>query len=104
MVVFYHLTEPAHPKFRLIPKRKRCLQLHVTSGVVEIATSVSGLCSYYLSGSSPAKYAQFAAPAGMIHALTGLYQTGLVFGCQLVMKPVSLDPVRLPGPAPVHIV
>ena len=104
MVVFYHLTEPAHPKFRLIPKRKRCLQLHVTSGVVEIATSVSGLCSYYLSGSSPAKYAHYAAPAGMIHALTGLYQTQLVFGCQLVMKPVSLDPMRLPGPAPVHIV
>ena len=87
LVVFYHLTQPAHPKFRLIPKRMRCLQLHVASGVVEIATSVAGLASFYAFGQSPAKHSHYAAPAGVIHALTGLYQTQLVFGCQLVMKP-----------------
>ena len=87
LVVFYHLTTPPHPKFRLIRKRRICLQTHVACGVVEIVTAVSGLVSFYAFGVSPAKHAHYAAPAGVIHALTGLYQTQLVFGCQLVMKP-----------------
>ena len=87
LVVNYHLTTPPHPKFRLIRKRQICLKTHVAAGVLEIATAVSGLVSFYAFGQSPSKHALYAAPAGVIHALTGLYQTQLVFGCQLVMKP-----------------
>jgi Ca2+-binding EF-hand superfamily protein len=89
-VVFYHLTTPAHPKFRLIRKRRLCLQAHVASGVVEITTCCLALYDWRISGkpaSHVSHHARVAWMAGIVHAFTGLYQTHLVFGCKLIMRP-----------------
>ena len=90
LVIFYHLTTPPHPKFRLIRTRRLCLKTHVAAGCIEIGASCVGLFYWKVVGlpaAHVAKYAAYAWKAGVIHALTGLYQTGLVFGCKLVMRP-----------------
>ena len=90
LVVFYHLTVPPHPKFRLIRKRRLCLQTHVAAGCVEIVMAVAALLDWKVFGqpaSEVARHAAWAWKAGIVHSLTGLYQTQLVFGCKLVMRP-----------------
>ena len=88
LVIFYHLTTPPHPKFRLIRTRRMCLKTHVAAGCVEIYSCCAALFCWKVLGlpaAHVAKYATYAWKAGIIHAVTGLYQTGLVFGCKLVM-------------------
>ena len=90
LVIVYHLTTPPHPKFRLIRSRRLCLKTHVAAGCVEIATSCAALFNWKVLGLPAAdvvKHTTYAWKAGIIHSLTGLYQTGLVFGCKLVMRP-----------------
>ena len=90
LVIFYHLTTPPHPKFRLIRSRRLCLQTHVAAGCIEIATSCAALFEWKILGLPAAhvvKHGTYAWKAGVVHSLTGLYQTGLVFGCKLVMRP-----------------
>ena len=90
LVIFYHLTTPPHPKFRLIRTRRLCLKTHVAAGCVEIYSCCAALFCWKVLGlpaAHVAKYATYAWKAGVIHSLTGLYQTGLVFGCKLVMRP-----------------
>jgi hypothetical protein len=81
------VTQPPHPKFLLLPKRWWSIRTHLVTGVIEITASVAGLVASAVFGASVAPYIRFAAPAGIIHALTALYQTELVFGAKIIMRP-----------------
>jgi hypothetical protein len=48
---------------------------------------VAGLVAANWRGGDVAPYARVAAPAGVVHALTALYQTQLVFGAKVIMRP-----------------
>jgi hypothetical protein len=87
VIIFYHVANPPHPKFLLLPKRWLCIRLHLLTGIIEICSSVAGLVAYNAYGASVAPYARVAAPAGIVHALTALYQTQLVFGAKIIMRP-----------------
>jgi hypothetical protein len=71
----------------LVPKRYVTIRLHLLTGITEIASSAAGLYVANVRGGSAASFAAIAAPAGIIHALTAFYQTQLVFGAKLIMRP-----------------
>lgn len=83
----YHVTNPPHPKFLLVPRRWVTIRLHLLTGITEIASSAAGLYVANVKGGSVASFAAVAAPAGIIHALTAFHQTQLVFGAKLIMRP-----------------
>ena len=56
-------------------------------GILEISSTVAGLVAFNIYGTSVLPYTSWAAGAGVVHALTALYQTNLVFGAKIIMRP-----------------
>ena len=57
------------------------------TGITEIVASAAGLYVANVRGGSPAPYVYWAAPAAIVHAITAMHQTQLVFGAKLIMRP-----------------
>ena len=86
-MVIYHVANPPHPKFLLVPKRWLSIRLHLLTGITEIFASTAGIYIANVNGRSIDVLAIWAARAGIIHALTAFYQTQLVFGAKIIMHP-----------------
>lgn len=82
LVLYYHYTRPAHPKFLMLRSRRSILSWHIVSGSVQL---VSLLWAYGTGQPGPTIVA--AATALLLHVPTFLYQTPIVFGAKAVMTP-----------------
>ena len=80
-VLRYHYTHPPHPKFVMLPARRRCLRVHIVSGSVEL---LAGLAAYALG--SPALALVMAAAALLGHVPSSAFQVPIVFGIKAVMS------------------
>ncbi len=82
VVIAYHYTIPAHPKFLMLPWRRWVLRAHIVSGTVEL---VCGLIACF--GDSPMAARAMAVAALGFHVPSALVQTGIVFGSRAIMVP-----------------
>ncbi len=82
VVLAYHYTHPAHPKFLMLPRRRLVLRWHIVSGSAELLAF--GLA--YATG-QPEPAVAAAVLALFVHTPTALYQMSIVFGAKAVMTP-----------------
>jgi Ca2+-binding EF-hand superfamily protein len=85
-VLGYHYTQPAHPKFTMLPRRRAVLLAHILSGSVEL---VAGLVAFVQPGHRLAG-GVMAATALLVHVPSALAQTPIVFGSRALMVPAYL--------------
>lgn len=83
VVIAYHYTVPAHPKFLMVPWRRALLRVHITSGTVEFAAGLAAL----LLPEPPVAARVMAAAALLFHVPSAFAQTPIVFGARAVMRP-----------------
>lgn len=83
IVISYHYTVPAHPKFLMVPWRRWLLRVHITSGTVEL---VAGLSALLLDEPEVAARVM-AAAALLFHVPSAYAQTPIVFGARAIMRP-----------------
>jgi Ca2+-binding EF-hand superfamily protein len=82
-VLYYHYTNPPHPKFLMLPKRKLSIRTHVISGSIEI---VFGVIAFFSNNPEiPATIMALSAIIG--HVTSSFYQTPIVFGSKSAMIP-----------------
>lgn len=86
-IMFYHYVVPAHPKFLMIPWRRRVLRTHIASGTVELC---AGLFVCFGSGPLIPSIAVVMGLASLVHASSAFAQTPIVFGSKAVMVPSYL--------------
>uniref|UniRef100_A0A8J7D9H8 EF-hand domain-containing protein n=2 Tax=Desmonostoc muscorum TaxID=1179 RepID=A0A8J7D9H8_DESMC len=90
-VLYYHYTNPPHPKFLMLPKRKLSIRTHVISGSIEV---LFGVIAFFSSNPEiPATIMALSAIIG--HVTSSFYQTPIVFGSKSVMIPAYLFCVSL---------
>ncbi|TAG94898.1 MAG: EF-hand domain-containing protein [Oscillatoriales cyanobacterium] len=90
-VLYYHYTNPPHPKFLMLPKRKLSIRTHVISGSIEV---VFGVIAFFSSNPEiPATIMALSAIIG--HVTSSFYQTPIVFGSKSAMIPGYLFFVSL---------
>ena len=87
LVILFHYTVPPHPKFLMVPWRKRVLLTHIVSGSIELVT---GLVACFGSGAAVPVAAVIMGLASLVHASSALAQTPIVFGSKAVMVPAYL--------------
>lgn len=99
-VIYYHLSHPPHPKFRLRFMRRMSIYAHIWSGVSEVALSVASFVLYCnhdsvtrgdCSESDIERHILLVYGTifcSTIHCVTAAYQTPQVFGMHIVMVPV----------------
>ena len=87
VVILFHYTVPPHPKFLMVPWRKRVLLAHIISGSIEL---VAGLVACFGSGPAVPVAAVIMGLASLVHASSALAQTPIVFGSKAVMVPAYL--------------
>ena len=85
IVIAYHYTVPAHPKFLMVPWRKFVLRVHILGGTVEL---VAGLIACFTR--NPTAAVVMAASALLLHVPSALFQTRIVFGSKAIMVPAYL--------------
>jgi hypothetical protein len=85
VVIAYHYAIAPHPKFVVVPWRRRVLRAHILSGTVEL---VSGLWACFTGSTTAAAVA--AVSALTLHVPSSLAQTPIVFGSKAVMVPSYL--------------
>jgi Ca2+-binding EF-hand superfamily protein len=83
LVIAYHYTVPAHPKFLMLPRRRAVLRVHIVSGTVEL---VAGLWAFTHPGDGGAARVM-ACAALLAHVPSALAQTSIVFGSRAIMVP-----------------
>lgn len=83
MVLSYHHVVPAHPKFSLIPWRRRVLLAHIISGTTEF---LAGVYACAVGGHELAGQIM-AVTALLVHVPSALLQTPTVFGSRAIMRP-----------------
>lgn len=84
-VVYYHLSNPPHPKFRLSFLRRVCIYTHLISGLTEI---VSGVVAFTVVNQTIQQTATLVlCVASITHSLTAYHQTAVVFGAKGIMTP-----------------
>ncbi|WP_309731760.1 EF-hand domain-containing protein [Chamaesiphon sp. OTE_75_metabat_556] len=82
-VLYYHYTNPPHPKFLMLPARKFSIRVHIISGTIELGCGIVAFFS-----SDPAIWAIGMASAAIIgHITSSSYQTPIVFGAKAIMLP-----------------
>ncbi len=82
-VLYYHYTNPPHPKFLMLPTRKFSIRVHTISGTIEL---VCGIIAFF--SSDPAIWAIIMASSAIIgHVTSSSYQTPIVFGAKAIMIP-----------------
>jgi Ca2+-binding EF-hand superfamily protein len=90
-VLYYHYTNPPHPKFLMLPKRKLSIRTHVISGSIEV---LFGVIAFFSSNPEiPATIMALSAIIG--HITSSFYQTPIVFGSKSAMIPGYLFFVSL---------
>jgi len=99
-VVFYHLNNPPHPKFRLRFARRLSIYTHIWAGASEIVLSVFSFVNYCNEDAVEKGDCTEAEVdvhimliystvfCSAVHTITAAYQTPQVFGMHLVMVPV----------------
>jgi Ca2+-binding EF-hand superfamily protein/uncharacterized membrane protein len=92
-VIYYHLSNPPHPKFVMLTSRKLSIYTHLISGIVEIVTGVIAFTVPTDSIQNTA--ATIMSLASITHALTAYYQTAMVFGAKGIMTPGYLYAITL---------
>lgn len=98
-VLYYHYTNPPHPKFLMLPKRNLSIKTHVISGTIEVLFGVIAFFS-----SSPEIPAIIMAISAIIgHVTTSFYQTPIVFGAKSAMIPGYLFVVTLHLYCAIHL-
>ncbi|MDZ8236796.1 MAG: EF-hand domain-containing protein [Nostoc sp. ChiQUE01a] len=98
-VLYYHYTNPPHPKFLMLPKRKLSIRTHVISGTIEI---VFGVVAFFSSNPEiPAIIMALSAIIG--HVTSSSYQTPIVFGSKSAMIPSYIFCVGLHLYCAVHL-
>ncbi len=85
IVIAYHYTIPAHPKFLMVPWRRWILRIHIISGSVEL---VAGLIACFTGHPTAAIIAGCAAL--FFHVPSAFFQTRIVFGSKAIMVPAYL--------------
>lgn len=85
IVIAYHYTVPAHPKFLMVPWRRWVLRVHILSGTVEL---VSGLIACFTGNVVAAVIMGIAAL--FFHVPSAFFQTRIVFGSKAIMVPSYL--------------
>lgn len=85
IVLTYHYTIPAHPKFIVRPWRRTVLRIHIISGSIEL---VAGLMACF-QGSPKAAIVMAVAALGL-HVPSALLQLPIVFGSRAIMEPAYL--------------
>lgn len=82
-VLYYHYTNPPHPKFLMLPARKFSIRVHIISGTIELVSGMIALVS-----SDPTIWAVIMASSAIIgHITSSSYQTPIVFGAKAIMIP-----------------
>jgi Ca2+-binding EF-hand superfamily protein len=82
-VLYYHYTNPPHPKFLMLPSRKFSIRVHTISGTIEL---ICGIIAFF--SSDPAIWAIIMASSAIIgHVTSSSYQTPIVFGAKAIMIP-----------------
>ncbi|PHJ62838.1 calcium-binding protein [Nostoc linckia z18] len=98
-VLYYHYTNPPHPKFLMLPKRKLSIRTHVISGTIEI---VFGAIAFFSSNPEiPAIVMALSAIIG--HVTSSSYQTPIVFGAKSAMIPSYIFCVSLHLYCAIHL-
>lgn len=98
-VLYYHYTNPPHPKFLMLPKRKLSIRTHVISGTIEI---VFGVIAFFSSNPEiPATIMALSAIIG--HVTSSFYQTPIVFGAKSAMIPAYIFCVGLHLYSAIHL-
>lgn len=99
-IVKYHLTNPPHPKFMMLPVRWFGVRLHVASGVTEIVLSF--ICWFIpnepgglLASQGPFSaqnfpYVRLMALAAISHCVSAMLMTPSVFGQPLLSIPAYM--------------
>ena len=99
-MVFYHLNNPPHPKFRLRFVRRLSIYTHIWSGASEIVLSVLSFVHYCNEDAVQKQDCTESevdlhtlliyntAFCSAVHVITAAYQTPQVFGMHIVMVPV----------------
>lgn len=82
VVLAYHFTNPAHPKFLMLSRRRLVLRWHIGSGSAELFAL---LWAYSTGRPEPAVVA--ALLGLLVHTPTAIYQTPIVFEAKAVMTP-----------------
>jgi len=86
-VLYYHITNPPHPKFLLTKKRSISITMHALSGASECLT---GLWVVFLVAEQRVAMIWYMSFFAIIHVLTAALQTEMVFGAKQVMVPCYL--------------
>jgi hypothetical protein len=91
-VIYYHMANPPHPKFRLRPSRRLSIYVHVFAGLAEIVASVVSFAIYsgdVTKGTSNNRtlVVYIHVFCSLTHAITAAYQTPQVFGMKVIMVP-----------------
>lgn len=82
-VLYYHYSNPPHPKFSMLPARKLSIRVHTISGTIEL---ICGIIAFF--SSDPAIWAIIMASSAIIgHVTSSSYQTPIVFGAKAIMIP-----------------
>jgi Ca2+-binding EF-hand superfamily protein len=98
-VLYYHYTNPPHPKFLMLPKRKLSIRTHVISGSIEV---LFGVIAFFSSNPEiPATIMALSAIIG--HVTSSFYQTPIVFGSKSAMIPGYLFFVSLHLYTAIHL-
>ena len=90
-IVVLHWSTAPHPKFLMHLSRKLNIRAHMIFGTIEIGSSVWALLiSRRLvpgDGHNLATFGKVQGMSAMLHALTALNQTSIVFGAKAIMHP-----------------
>lgn len=91
VVIFFHVTEPVHPKFILHSFRKRVMQLHIFSGALQCFAGPI-LYGLIVAGEPYRPIARvgaylLAAWGALVHTSTSLYLLKSSFGAVRIMMP-----------------
>lgn len=87
LIILYHYTAPAHPKFTMIPWRKWILRTHIISGTTEL---FAGITALFFSTGSPVPGVIMAVAALGFHIPSASFQTPIVFGAKAIMAPAYI--------------
>lgn len=86
-VVYYHLTTPPHPKFVMNPIRKFCIRVHVIFGTLEVFVSIAAIILGGMFKVDVTMMGKIQAVCAVMHVLSAMYQTPIVFGAKAIMIP-----------------
>lgn len=112
-VLLYHQVVPAHPKFLIVPWRRRVLWVHIISGTLEYVAGLAGVvigiygpAANWAQGlpHGPGLISLFMAVVAIVfHVPSALVQASGVFGSRAVMRPAYLLCIVLHAYTAVHL-